>query len=138
MRKTIFIIVLLLSAFLVKAKSNDAVKRQAADTVVFSTVEHEPEFPGGMKKFHKYLVKHLHYPDILAYTNVPGKVLIQFIVEKDGSVTHAKIVKSLEENLDKEALRVLSNSPKWKPGTQNGYKVRTYYTVPINFTITNG
>jgi TonB family protein len=64
-------------------------------------------------------------------------LIIQFIVEKDGSVTHAKVIKHLDDELDNEALRVVSNSPKWKPGIQNGHKVRVYYTIPFNFTIAN-
>jgi protein TonB len=100
MRQILFIIIVLLYSLFVKAQTTTTVKGDKADTLIFSTVEHEPEFPGGMKKFWKYVGKNLHYPN--TGIDVRGKVVIQFIVEKDGSVTHAKVIKALKKNLIKK------------------------------------
>ena len=135
MKKPLLIIAFLLFACMVKAQKNDTVKSISSDTLIFYKVEHEPEFPGGMKKFYKYVAKNLHYPANMGTIDVQGKVFIQFIVEKDGSVSHVKVTKSLYDDLDKEALRVVSNSPKWNPGVQNGHIVRVLYVVPIDFTV---
>ena len=102
---------------------------------IFTSVEQSPEFPGGEAAFGKYLLKNVRYPAIAKENNVQGKVFLNFVVEKDGSVTDIKVVRGIGSGCDDEAIRVLKNSPHWKPGIQNGRAVRVYYTVPISFAL---
>lgn len=102
---------------------------------IFTAVEKNPDFPGGLEAFGRYLGKNIHYPAVARENNVQGKVYLQFVVEKDGSLTDIKVLRSLGSGTDEEAVRVLKSSPKWKPGIQNGRPVRVYYTVPISFTL---
>ena len=95
-----------------------------------------PEFPnGGMAGLMSFISKNLKYPTICQESGVQGKVIVLFVVEKDGSTTDFRIVRSVDKYLDKEALRVLSSMPKWIPGKQKGVPVRVKYTVPINFRL---
>jgi periplasmic protein TonB len=126
---------MLLSA---KAQKNDTLKGLAADTLVFTVVEHEPEFEGGMNKFYAYVVRTIRIPQYAHDHNIQGKVIVGFIVEKDGSLSHFKIYKSASTDLDEEAIRVMKHSPKWQPGVQNGQPVRVSYSVPINFNWSKG
>ena len=89
--------------------------------------EIEPDFPGGMGAFYKYIANNIKS------TGYTGKVFISFLVEKDGSLTRIKIERGLSENADQEAIRLIRQSPKWKPGTLLGRPVRVFYTVPITF-----
>ena len=102
---------------------------------IFTAVEHPAEFPGGIEKFYTYLQNTMKYPAVARENNVQGKVFLQFVVEKDGSLTDIKVVRGIGRGCDQEAMRVLKASPKWKPGEQNGRVVRSTYTVPINFTL---
>ncbi|HVW16546.1 MAG TPA: M56 family metallopeptidase [Mucilaginibacter sp.] len=112
-----------------------ALKPQQKNTKVFTVVEHPPQFPGGTNEFMKFLGKNIHYPAVMREKNIQGQVLISFIVEKDGRLDDFKIAKDIGYGAGKEALRVLAMSPKWEPGIQNGHKVRTAFTVPINFAL---
>ena len=107
---------------------------QSSDEL-FGIVEQMPMFPGGDKKLMEYLMENIRYPEALAETCVQGRVICTFVVEKDGSISDAKVVKSLDPLLDAEAVRVLSSMPKWIPGKQNGVAVRTKYTVPVAFRL---
>lgn len=102
---------------------------------VFECVEHGPEFPGGEKALMIWLSKNLKYPAVAAEQGIQGRVYVQFIVNKDGSIVDAKVSKSSDPLLDKEALRVVSSMPKWKPGKQNGKFVRVKYTLPVVFRL---
>lgn len=97
--------------------------------------EEMPEFPGGIKNLMKFLAKNVKYPTIALENGVHEKVYIQFVVEKDGSVSEAKVLRGEDPALTKEALRVVNLLPKWKPGRQRGEAIRCYYQVPVNFTI---
>ena len=101
----------------------------------FMVVEDMPEFPGGTAGLLEYLRSNLNYPAGCKANNIQGRVLVSFVVEKDGSISDAEVVKSVDEELDAEALRVVSKMPNWKPGTQRGEAVRVKYTVPINFRL---
>ncbi|MBO5932616.1 MAG: energy transducer TonB, partial [Bacteroidaceae bacterium] len=83
----------------------------------------------------EYLSKNIKYPAICRENNIQGRVLIQFIVNKDGSIVDPEVVKSVNPYLDKEALRVIAGMPKWKPGSQRGKPVRVKFTVPVNFRL---
>lgn len=98
---------------------------------VFTKVEKMPEYPGGVLAMQLYLQTNIKYPQ--AANGAEGRILVQFIIDTDGSVTDAKVVKSVNPHLDAEALRVINAMPKWKPGTQKGKAVRVKYTIPINF-----
>jgi protein TonB len=102
---------------------------------IFTSVEQVPEFPGGVQKFYDYLGKSIHYPAIDRENNTSGRVMVQFVVERDGSLTDVKAVRGPSETLQEEAVRVLKKSPKWKPGIQNGRPVRVQYTVPVIFQL---
>ena len=102
---------------------------------VFMVVEDMPEYPGGTESLLAYLKDNLKYPDICVKNNVQGRVIVTFVIEKDGSVADAEVVKGVNEELDAEAIRVISSMPKWKPGKQRGENVRVKYTVPVNFRL---
>jgi len=118
-----------------KAQESDSLKKLAADTSVHAVVQTPPEFPGGTNEFLKFIAKNIRYPAEARMVNKQGKVIVQFIVEKNGSVTNARVIRPLFPAIDKEAIRVVSSSPKWKPGGQNGYRLRVVYTVPITFNL---
>ena len=100
---------------------------------VFNVVEDMPQFPGGATKLFEYLAQNINYPTEAEKANIQGRVIVTFVVEKDGSISNAKVVKSVAPSLDAEALRVINAMPNWIPGKQNGKEVRVKYTVPISF-----
>ena len=102
---------------------------------VFMVAEQMPEFPGGMKELLKFLQDNLKYPENAMKNNVQGRVIVQFVVEKDGTLTEFKVARSVDPDLDAEALRVLQTMPKWKPGMQRGKIVRVKFTVPVSFKL---
>ncbi|RZA00664.1 MAG: TonB family protein [Sphingobacteriaceae bacterium] len=105
---------------------------------VYTVLETQPKFPGGTQNFLQYLAANIRYPADDRKNNVQGRVVAQFIVEKDGSLSDIKVVRSPSAAMGEEAVRVLSNSPKWEPGKQNGSAVRSQFTVPVNFTLGGG
>lgn len=102
---------------------------------VFDVVEQMPSFPGGMSALMSWLSQNIKYPVIAAENGVKGRVIVQFVVEKDGSITDVQVVKSVDPSLDKEASRVIKSMPHWIPGRQNGSPVRVRYTVPVTFKL---
>jgi len=101
----------------------------------FVVVEKMPEFPGGMGACLKYLGQNIKYPTIAQENGIQGRVVVQFIVNKDGSIVNPVVVRSVDPYLDKEALRVIKSMPKWTPGKQRGKAVRVKYTVPVTFRL---
>jgi protein TonB len=102
---------------------------------IFRSVEQMPQFPGGDAALMKYLSSHIQYPAMAAENNVQGKVILQFVVEKDGRVGEVKVARSVDKDLDKEAIRVVKSLPKFTPGRQNGQAVRVWYTLPVTFKL---
>ena len=102
---------------------------------VFVTVEDMPVFPGG--DITKWINKHVKYPMIAQENGVQGKVIVQFVVGKDGTVGDIKVVRGVDSSLDQEAVRVIKSMPKWKAGKQRGVPVKVSFTVPINFQLKN-
>ena len=102
---------------------------------IFEVVEQNPTFPGGTAALMSWLSQNIKYPVIAAENGVKGRVIVQFVVEKDGSITDVVVVKSVDPSLDKEATRVIKNMPHWIPGRQNGSPVRVRFTVPVTFTL---
>ena len=105
------------------------------ETKVFDVVEQMPSFPGGQSALLQYLSSNIKYPVVAEENGVQGRVIVTFVVEKDGSITDVKVVKSVDPSLDKEAQRVVKSMPKWIPGKQNGAAVRVKYTVPVTFRL---
>ena len=105
------------------------------ETKVFDVVEEMPQFPGGQAALLEYLAKNIKYPVVAEENGVQGRVIVTFVVEKDGSITDVRVVKSVDPSLDKEAQRVVKSMPKWIPGKQNGSAVRVKYTVPVTFRL---
>lgn len=110
-------------------------EEEKEDTPVFFIVEEMPDFPGGQLALRKFIAQAIKYPVIAQENGIQGKVFVNFVVAKDGTVTNAKIARGVDPSLDKEALRVVNSLPKWKPGKQGGKPVRVSYTVPINFVL---
>lgn len=102
---------------------------------VFMVAEQMPEFPGGMKEMLKFLQENVKYPENAMKNNVQGRVIVQFVIEKDGTPTEFKVLRSVDPDLDAEALRVMKAMPKWKPGMQKGQVVRVKFTVPVSFKL---
>ena len=102
---------------------------------VFDVVEQMPSFPGGPSALMAYLSSHVKYPAVAEENGIQGRVTVQFVVEKDGSVTDVKTMKSVDPSLDREAERVVRSMPKWIPGKQNGSAVRVKYFVPVVFRL---
>ena len=111
------------------------VEPEPVDDIPYTIVEDQPEFPGGAAALYEYLSKNIKYPAICRENNIQGRVVVVFIVNRDGSIVEPEVVKSVNPMLDKEALRVISNMPKWKPGLQFGKPVRVKFTVPVNFRL---
>lgn len=101
----------------------------------FVLVEQMPEFPGGDNALLAYLQKNIKYPAKALKNNIQGTVIINFIVNADGSIRQAKVTRGIGGNCDEEALRVVNKMPKWKPGKQGGETVPVYYDVPVTFKI---
>lgn len=107
----------------------------AEEEEIFMVVEQMPEFPGGMAELMKFLSKNIKYPTIAQENGIQGRVIVQFVVNQDGSIVDPVVMRSVDPYLDKEALRVISTMPKWKPGMQRGKAVRVKYTVPVTFRL---
>ncbi len=106
------------------------------EEVIFMIVETMPEFPGGQQALFKYLSENVKYPAIAQENGIQGRVICQFVVNKDGGIVDVEVVRSGgDASLDKEAVRVIKSMPKWKPGKQRGKAVRVKYTVPVNFRL---
>ncbi len=110
-------------------------EEKAEESQVFFIVEDMPEFPGGELALRKFIANAIKYPVIAQENGIQGKVYVNFVVDKDGSITNAKIARGVDPSLDKEALRVVNSLPKWKPGMQRGKPVKVSYTVPISFVL---
>lgn len=105
------------------------------ETEVFVVVENMPTFSGG--NVQKWIAKNVKYPVLAMENGIQGKVFVQFVIEKDGSITDVKVLRGVDASLDKEAIRVVQAMPKWNPGKQRGKAVRVSYTLPINFQLSN-
>ena len=106
------------------------------ETKIFEVVEQMPSFPGGQAALFEFLSKNIRYPVVAEENGIQGRVICQFVVNKDGSIVDVEVVRSGgDASLDKEAVRVIKSMPKWKPGKQRGKAVRVKYTVPVNFRL---
>ena len=110
-------------------------KQEVEQNKVFDVVEQQPSYPGGMGALNQWLASNIKYPAMAAENGIEGRVVVQFVVERDGSVSGVHVVRGVDPSLDKEATRVVSQMPKWIPGKQNGSAVRVKYTVPVTFRL---
>jgi len=134
MKKILFTFIAFICILSAKAQKTDTVKNNE-DNRIFTSIEHVPEFPGGLNAFGSYLGRSIVYPKSAIDHHIQGRVIISFIVERDGSLSDIKVIRGVSPDIDNESLRVMRACPKWKPGTQNGRTVRVAYSVPISFSL---
>lgn len=110
-------------------------KQEEVTEEIFVVVEEQPEFPGGNTAMMKFLSDNIKYPVIAQENGIQGRVITNFVVERDGSITDVQVVRGVDPSLDKEAVRVIQSMPKWKPGKQRGSTVRVRFTLPVVFRL---
>ncbi|MBO5014198.1 MAG: energy transducer TonB [Bacteroides sp.] len=145
MKSWIFFCFFLLSALVAKGQEVEINHTTQSDSLayvqedsIYTKVDKEPEFVGGINMFMRYLAANLKYPHKAQKKKAEGRVLIRFIVEKDGSFTNMRVIRKVSPELDEEALRVLKEMPNWNPGIKDGKPVRVEHTVPIKFRLHEG
>ena len=116
-------------------KPTEIIPDEKEEAPVFTVAEHMPEFPGGTNALYAYLGENIKYPDSAKMNKISGKVYVTFVIEKDGGVTNVEVLRGIGGGCDKEAMRVISEMPNWKPGKQRGQAVRVQYNLPIKFTL---
>jgi len=110
-------------------------EEEVVEEQIFTVVENEPEFPGGMDALYKYLSQNIKYPQLARENGITGKVYVTFVVEKDGSIANPKILRDIGGGCGAEAIRVVKAMPKWNPGKQRGKAVRVQFNLPVNFNL---
>ena len=115
--------------------ATEPVKPKEEENKVFDVVEQMPSFPGGNAALMNYLSQNIKYPVIAEENGIQGRVIVQFVVGKDGHISDVRVAKSVDPSLDKEAVRVVKGMPKWIPGKQNGQAVTVRYTLPVTFRL---
>ena len=128
-----YVFILLLVAFAINSSAQKVVKEVSRE--VFTVAEQMPSFPGGKDALNKYIRKHLRYPAKAMKDAEEGRVILRFIIEPDGQLTHATVIQSMNPECDKAALSIVQKMPKWDPAMQNGVFVAAYYTLPITFAM---
>lgn len=113
----------------------NAEEEDILEATVFKMAEEMPEFPGGPEKLLEYLNENQRYPEMARENDIQGRVYVQFVVEPDGSISNVEVIRSIGGGCDEEAVRLVQNMPKFKPGKMNGYPVRVQYTVPVKFML---
>ncbi len=119
----------------IKEMTEDIVVAEPKKEEVFRAVEQMPQFPGGEAELMKYISKNIKYPPMAMENNIQGRVVVQFVVTKNGSIGEVKVIRSKDPDLDKEAVRVVKTLPKFIPGKMNGQAVNVWYTLPIMFKL---
>lgn len=146
MKKTIYYTSIILIVLFISIENNYAqeiqnsrdsskVLNEAIDTTTYRFVEKMPEFPGGFNEFNKYLVSELKYPENCRMMGITGVVIVEFIVEEDGRISNVKALTKVYPDLDAEAVRVIQNMPRWEPSEIRGTPQRTFYQLPIRFSL---
>ena len=105
------------------------------ENVIYRSVEHMPQFPGGEAALMKYIKAHIQYPAEAVKNRIEGRAIVQFVVDKKGKIGEVKVLRSVDKDLDKEAIRVVKSLPKFTPGRQNGKAVSVWYTLPVTFSL---
>jgi protein TonB len=112
-------------------------QEEEATEEIFVVVEKQPEFPGGNAAMMKFLNDNIRYPVIAQENGIQGRVICNFVVERDGSITDAQVIRGVDPSLDREAIRVIQQMPRWEPGKQRGAAVRVRFTLPVVFRLQN-
>ena len=133
--KKLFTLLLFTAAVSMAYAQQPASNNNTDDDVIFSVVENEPEYPGGEKALYNYIIKTVKYPKSALDKGIEGTVIVEFVVEKDGSLSHIKVLRGVHPALDSEAVSIVRQMPKWEPGKQRGKSVRSVYRVPIEFKL---
>lgn len=115
--------------------AEETLENALVEESVFDAVEQMPEFPGGRDQLNKYYESNLRYPEVAIENGIQGRVIVQFIVNTDGSISDATVIRSVDPACDEEALRVINSMPHWTPGQTNGKNVRVRYTLPVTFRL---
>lgn len=110
-------------------------EEEEEDVQIFTVVENDPEFPGGMEALYKYLAQNIKYPQLARDNNITGKVYVTFVVERDGSIANPRVLRDIGGGCGAEAIRVVKSMPKWTPGKQRGKAVRVQFNLPVNFQL---
>ena len=110
-------------------------EEEVVEEQIFTVVENEPEFPGGMEALYKYLAQNIKYPQLARDNGITGKVYVTFVVERDGSIANPKVLRDIGGGCGAEAIRVVKAMPKWTPGKQRGKAVRVQFNLPVNFNL---
>ena len=110
-------------------------EEEEEEAEIFTVVENDPEFPGGMEALYKYLRENIKYPQLARDNNITGKVYVTFVVERDGSIANPRVLKDIGGGCGAEAIRVVKSMPKWNPGKQRGKAVRVQFNLPVNFNL---
>lgn len=110
-------------------------EEEEVEDEIFQVVEQDPEFPGGVEALYKFVQQNIKYPQLAKENNITGRVFVQFVVEKDGSVSNVRAARDIGGGCGAEAVRVVKSMPKWTPGKQRGKAVRAAYTLPVNFNL---
>ena len=133
----VFALLILLNTQCDNTKPNDekpqpaVTETEAIQDSIYRVTEVMPQYPGGPNEMMKYLQENIKYPQSAKDNKIEGRVFVTFVVEKDGSITNATVLRGIDKECDAEALRVVSSMPKWNPGQQDGKNVRTQFTIPI-------
>ena len=135
----VFALLILLNTQCDNTKPNDAkpqpavTETEAIQDSIYRVSEVMPQYPGGPNEMMKYLQENIKYPQSAKDNKIEGRVFVTFVVEKDGSITNATVLRGIDKECDAEALRVVSSMPKWNPGQHKGEVVRTQFTIPIYY-----
>ena len=135
MKRVLLILALLFTYVMVNAQNNTGSKEKTSNEKIYDVVEIPPSFPGGQAALLAWIASHVNYPQKAMESRIEGRIIVGFVIECDGSVSQAKIIRSVDPLLDDEAIRVVMGMPKWTPGRQNGKNVRVKYNVPVNFRL---
>lgn len=119
----------------VVVKEPEPEKAKPKEEEIFVAVEQQAEFPGGQGALMKFLSNNIRYPESAQQNDIQGRVIVKFVVEKDGSIGNVTVVKGVDRDLDREAIRVCKSLPKFTPGKMNGQAVNVWYTLPVNFKL---
>lgn len=136
--KKILFIALLSFGFMANAMAQhfdegEEVIEQSESDKVFEVVDEMPSFPGGQSALFDFMAKNIKYPKVAEENGIQGRVILTFIVKKDGSLSDVRVAKSVDPSLDKEAVRIIKSMPKWNPGTHKGKYVNVKFTLPVTF-----
>jgi periplasmic protein TonB len=132
MKKTIYLLLLVIFS-VVAYSQNQQVKKDSEE--VYTVVEKMPIYPGGEDSLYAFLGRNMKYPVVAQENGIQGKVVVRFVVQKNGSVGNVEIVRSINPSCDKEVIRLVNSLPKWTPGSQDGKLVPVWYTMPVIFKL---